>query len=95
MLGTAVARGGHRTASVASLAAKETVIQKELAHLRLQADDLQLEHDIAFIVRELLECPSKVKMCKDMVQGDYFLSHLTTNCFHRQPVHQTPMNPTG
>ena len=53
MLGGAVTRGGHRTASVASLAAKENNIQKELAHLRLQADDLQLEHDIACIVREL------------------------------------------
>ncbi len=70
MLGTAVTRGGHRTASVTSLARKEGAIQSELAHLRLQADDLQLEHDIAFIVRELLEHPSKVKMCKDMVQGD-------------------------
>ena len=88
MLAGAVTRGGHRTASVASLAAKENTIQKELAHLRLQADDLQLEHDIASIVRELLEHPNKVKMCKDMVQGDYFLSHLTTNCFHRHSVQQ-------
>ena len=77
------AKGSGRSASVASLTAKQTSIQRELAALRSQTDDLELEADIAFIVKELLECPAKIKEARRAVAGNMFLSNITCTSLHR------------